>query len=84
MTWTDKGYEGDPTRKILRIEIKCGENTCASAPGEFCRFLGSVKFGSVPVCMLFPSETESYTFLKTDTGTPMGWVQRCAACKEAQ
>lgn len=81
MAWSDKVVEGDPARKMLRIPIVCGATTCASEPGVFCRFLGSIRFGSVPVCTLFPSTLESYTFLETDT--PDGWIQRCDACKEA-
>lgn len=80
MTWTDKGFEGDPTLKIIKIEIKCGENTCASAPGVFCRFLGTVRFGAVSVCRLFPDHTDSHTVLDEVDG----WVQRCDACKEAK
>lgn len=80
MTWTDKGFEGDPAQKVLRIPIKCGEQTCASKPGEFCQFLGTVRFGSVPVCRLFPSHIDSHTFLEEADG----WIQRCDACKEAK
>lgn len=67
------------TPTTLRISISCGARTCAAEPGKFCRFMGSVKFGTIPVCRLFPSDTDSYTVLHADAG----WVQRCDACKEA-
>ena len=64
-------------RMNLTIEIECGENTCASKPGQFCKYMGSVKFGQVPVCCLFPSEKEtSWTLLEEKDG----WVQRCKPC----
>ena len=62
--------------KVVCIPIKCGETTCASAPGKFCRFLGGAKFGQVPVCRLFPSEAGSYTELDDSSG----WALRCQAC----
>jgi hypothetical protein len=65
-------------KKNLKIEIECGETTCAVSPGNFCRFFGTIKFGQIFVCRLFPSEKD-YTLLKETTG----WVQRCTACLTA-
>lgn len=64
---------------VLKIEICCGEKTCAREPGRFCRFLGASHFGTRPECLLFPSEA-SHTPLKEKDG----WVQRCEACLETQ
>lgn len=63
-------------KKTLSIEIECGELTCASEPGKFCPFVGSVKMGTKTVCRLFPSEDKSYTVLEDKDG----WVQKCPAC----
>lgn len=59
----------------LTIEIKCGEKTCASEPGVFCRFVRGIKF-SYWKCSLFDCA------LAEDE--PNGWLQRCLACLEAQ
>ena len=63
--------------KTIKIEIDCGENTCASVPGKFCKFLGSMRFGTINVCMLFNDET-SHTVLEDKDG----WIQRCPKCIE--
>lgn len=64
----------------LNIQINCGNTTCASKPGEFCKYMGSRHFGSVPICTLFPSEDAIYTELQ-DKG---GWVQRCQDCLDSE
>lgn len=69
--------------KTLKIQISCGEKTCASEPGKFCRFFGSINFGSTPVCVLFPSEDNSYTklFQNEDKDSKIfGWTERCKSC----
>ena len=65
--------------KKLAISITCGELTCASEPGKFCRFSGTRRFGTEFVCMLFPSE-DSFTHLVIKNG----WAQRCNACLASQ
>ena len=60
----------------LSIAIECGKTTCASEPGKFCKFFGTMRFGTIPLCRLFPSEGDSCTELK-DVG---GWIQRCDDC----
>lgn len=80
MPWVDNVVEGNLARRVLRIVIECGENTCASEPGKFCQYLGSTKLGTVTICTLFPSTHESFTYLEN---TSAGWVERCAACKQA-
>ena len=64
--------------KTLKINIECGETTCAKAPGEFCSFMGSMRFGTIPICSLFPSDRDTYTELRDQDG----WVQRCQQCLE--
>jgi len=39
--------------KIIRLEINCGENTCASESGKFCVFLRTKKFGTLYYCQIF-------------------------------
>lgn len=64
----------------LALAIECGETTCATEPGKFCRFFGAIRFGQEPVCMLFPSDEGAYTPLDDSTG----WSLRCKACREAE
>lgn len=65
------------------LNIECGETTCYHEPGEHCRFLGTKKFGSMYVCMLFPSDSPrykdcgSYTVLNENAD---GGIARCEAC----
>ncbi len=69
--------------KEIKFKINCGEKTCASEPGNFCKFFGSIKFGLVPVCMLLPSKHNSYTELFQDHSegsTSYGWTLRCEEC----
>lgn len=74
------------SKRIVQTEINCGENTCASESGDFCKFLGSNRFGTVFVCMLFPNPKPG----RKDSGseTPLkdlgGWIQRCPACLDAE
>lgn len=79
MAWSDKVVESNPLAKTLRIKIVAGEHTCASKSGEFCKFFGTTRFGTLPVCWLFPSPTDGFTVLEEKDG----WTQRCAACKDA-
>ena len=61
---------------LLSFEITCGESTCAYESGKFCKFIGTVQLGTVPVCRLFCDGYSSYTILKEKDG----WVQRCDEC----
>ena len=61
----------------LQIKIEAGETTCAKEPGKFCQFFGTMRFGTFPICTLFPSDHDVFTELKEKDG----WVQRCADCK---
>jgi len=68
--------------KIIRLEINCGENTCASEPGKFCVFLRTNKFGTLYYCQIFHA--------KDNRGQPIAleekdsWLLRCLACKLAE
>jgi len=57
---------------IYTIEIEFGETTCASAPGKFCRFVGAIRYGTLPICKLFAAE------LNADQN---GWLARCDDCR---
>ena len=54
------------------LKTKCGENTCASEPGKFCRFFATKSFGTTMWCSWF-----NVRLLDKD-----GWVQRAPECKE--
>lgn len=58
---------------ISILKFEHGEDTCASEPGKFCRFLGTKHFGMFPSCMLFDDQPLSDS---------LGWVRRCDQCKE--
>lgn len=73
------------SERKLTLTIDSGATTCASEPGKFCRFFGLKKFGSTPVCLLFPEnpgmkDVGGTTYLKEKDG----WVQRCPACLTAE
>jgi hypothetical protein len=58
------------------IEIECGETTCASEPGKFCRFVGTKCFGTEFRCLIFfDAAGNGQKLLEKD-----GWLQRCAQC----
>jgi hypothetical protein len=65
--------------ETLKVAVNCGKTTCAKEPGKFCQFFGTVKFGQVPVCRLFPTDSESFTKLEDKDG----WTQRCEACSNS-
>lgn len=64
-------------KHTLIEEIDCGEFTCASEPGKFCKFLGSSNFGTQSRCMYFRDKDWTNLHLD-DTGD--GWVQRAGVC----
>lgn len=65
------------TRQI-KIEIECGDLTCASEPGKFCRWADRRSFGRKPICTLFPDPTETRAY--TELVYVDGWLQRCPQC----
>ena len=60
--------------KTLKIDIDCGDLTCASKPGKFCEWIGSRKFGQIARCMLFDQDLELID----------GWTHRCEQCLQHQ
>jgi hypothetical protein len=67
----------------IRLEIECGETTCASRPGEFCEWFGTRKLGQIPICTLFPTPGSSKHPLTRDLEEKDGWTQRCPECLKA-
>ena len=57
------------------IETKCGETTCASAPGNFCHFFQLRGF--TPWCRWF--EVKLYDENESSIRNN-GWIQRCPQC----
>jgi len=65
-----------PSRqRLLHLPITCGERTCASEPGKFCRYLTNTSFGSCFHCQLF-SLANGLEQLKEK----QGWLQRHPLC----
>ena len=54
------------------IQFECGETTCASEPGKFCRFLRTELCGTKWMCNAFEEP------LREDLED--GWLQRCSQC----
>jgi len=63
-----KAWEG----KVMKIVITtyCGKNTCAAAPGKFCRFVCSTVLGTKPICALYSAPLWEVN----------GWLRRCEEC----
>jgi len=78
-----RGEEVVEPKKITtystKITIECGETTCASEPGKFCKFLGTKSYGTKSVCMFFRDEGDDEIILYD---SPDGWVRRCPQCLE--
>lgn len=58
---------------ISTIKFEHGAKTCASEPGVFCKWQGTMGFGMRNVCMLFD---QAFLLAKD------GWLQRCEQCIE--
>ena len=61
---------------ILKINVNCGNTTCASESGVLCEFVSTRHFGTQFVCSLFPTTDCLFTELKNVDG----WLQRCQDC----
>jgi hypothetical protein len=61
---------------IATIKFTCGETTCASEPGKFCRFLRTRHYGQDNLCHAF-FEPEFGAVQLEDKD---GWVLRCPQC----
>lgn len=68
------GVPGKPQERS--ISFVTGEKTCASTPGEFCRWVGVKSFGMKHVCMLFGDA-------RLFENEPGGWLMRCQQCLDA-
>ena len=64
--------------RVLKIKVICGEETCFSMEDrKMCCYMGFRRFGTVPVCMLFPNDGISYTDLSESES---GFALRCQKC----
>jgi len=79
-------------QKQLKVEIDSGDTTCASAPGDFCPWFATMKFGQLPCCALFAGVKQSTLRDKYllevgagKNGAPgEGWTLRCNDCLMAE
>jgi hypothetical protein len=67
------------TKNTIKLHIQCGEKTCAYESGKFCHYFGTIHFGQIAVCRLFPTEHNTFTDLKEENG----WTLRCDECLKA-
>ena len=63
----------------VKQTVRCGELTCASEPGVFCTFVGSVHFGQHFECLLFMERLYAH-----HDGENAGWLARCQPCLKAE
>ena len=69
-------------KQVIKIKIECGEHTCASEPGKFCGYAGTVRM-SDPICFLFHTHDKRGGFKPyVELDAIDGWTQRCQQCKE--
>jgi len=69
-------------KRVLQLEIESGVETCASEPGDFCKYLRTRKFGSITYCEIWhdincrgqPSPIDDKD----------GWLQRREECMKAE
>ena len=54
--------------------IECGENTCATDPGKFCKYMHLLLTGDKARCLLFGD------LLETSEPGGRGWMLRCNQC----
>jgi hypothetical protein len=67
--------------RTLKIVIQSGPETCAYEFGRLCPYVGTRKFGTEFVCVLFPSDDGAHTKLGE---TDKGWLKRCPDCLAAE
>ena len=64
--------------KTITLKINCSETHCHEKDSVMnCHFRGNRKFGTIPVCRLFPSKEDSFTDLDEDNNSR---VLRCSDC----
>lgn len=77
-------------KRTLQLQIDCGEKTCASAPGKFCQWCLTTRFGTRWICGLFRDEQSNPVRLRSaqrwsdDGWKDDGWLQRCQQCLETE
>jgi hypothetical protein len=70
-----------PKRKLV-IGIECGEKTCASKVGEFCKFLCTTRMGTIHYCGIWFDQDRKGMPLPLEAKD--GWLQRRDECLAAE
>ena len=70
------------TKRILKLEINCGEKTCYSEPGKPCQLLMTRKFGTIYFCKIWYDINERARPLPLEENAE-GWLLRRPECIEA-
>lgn len=73
----DRQKSEKDVKRRLELVIESGDETCASKPGEFCRFVRTTHLGTRWVCSVFGNKELSET-------VPNGWLARLPECKSAE
>lgn len=58
--------------------IECGEKTCASKSGNFCKYFRRKNYGQEFICSRFEDKEKREIRLFDENG----WVMRCIECLE--
>lgn len=66
----------------LILEIECGEFTCASEPGKFCKFVCTQRFGTENTCHIFSGwgHKRRIPLDEIEEGEKKGWLARHPEC----
>jgi hypothetical protein len=68
----------------LRLPLNCGDKTCASEPGKFCKFMLTRHFGQDFYCQIFgPVDMRGRPESLPQSG-PYGWTLRWPECIAAE
>jgi hypothetical protein len=70
-------------KRTVTFEFECGDTTCVDPITQKpCKFLGSKRMGTTPVCLLFRYEDGEEIELQLSLGlTEKQWRLRCTACQ---
>jgi hypothetical protein len=67
----------------LVLDIDCGTDTCASSPGNFCKYVQTQRFGTRYFCKIFSEQGARGKFVSLyviEEGEHKGWLARHPEC----
>ena len=82
VVWIRPDRKAELFMKSILFDINCGEKTCASEPGKFCKWVRTRKFGAIYFCHLWHAEDihgKQQSLEEKD-----GWLMRRPECLNAE